>query len=472
MRIKNTPAIQNVKEVEAREWISQKSESLRSIYWRRFKKHTLGKIGAVILLFLYFCAFFADFLSPYTMTWTDKKKSYHPPTGIYWSYKDNGEKIFRPFSYEMMLTSAAFKTYSIIPPYSLRAISREPIPGVKELRSIATDKTAYARKQKILSDVAGHYNLSRSHEAIQRLSKAIDEMESNKMDEVRIVFRVGTRKIVDDEEPLELILAKGNKNFLSFFYKGVSYRFLGLFTTRVHLFGSPTGGYYPLGADQLGRDVLSRLLHGSRVSLSVGILGALISFTLGLIIGGLAGYFGGIVDNILMRLSEIVIAFPAIYLLFTLRATFPTSLTSIQVYLLIVMILSAIGWAGLARIIRGLVLSIKNEDYVLSARTMGLSNWKLVRKHILPNTLSFVIIQVTISIPSYILGESSLSLLGLGINEPQASWGLMLADARNTRVMMQYPWILIPGFAIFVAIMAWNFFGDGIRDAVDPRSKH
>ena len=136
------------------------------------------------------------------------------------------------------------------------------------------------------------------------------------------------------------------------------------------------------------------------------------------------------------------------------------------------MILSLVGWAGLARVIRGMVLSLKNEDYVLSAKTMGLSNLKIITKHILPNTMSFVIVQLTLTIPGYILGESALSLLGLGITEPQASWGNMLSVARNYRVVQDFPWILIPGFTIFLSIMAWNFFGDGIRDAVDPKSKH
>jgi peptide/nickel transport system permease protein len=135
-------------------------------------------------------------------------------------------------------------------------------------------------------------------------------------------------------------------------------------------------------------------------------------------------------------------------------------------------ILSGIGWAGLARIIRGLVLSIKSEDYVLSAKTMGLSHWKIIRKHVLPNTFSFTIIQITLTIPGFILGESALSLLGLGITEPQSSWGLMLAVGRNFRVVSDFPWMLIPGVFIFLAILAWNFFGDGIRDSVDPRSKH
>ncbi|TVQ24389.1 MAG: ABC transporter permease [Spirochaetaceae bacterium] len=274
------------------------------------------------------------------------------------------------------------------------------------------------------------------------------------------------------EVPQEVIIAKGNKNFFGLFARGTPYRFLGLFTAYRHFLTSPTGGFFLLGTDALGRDIVSRLIHGSRVSLSVGILGASITFFLGLLIGGIAGYAGGAVDNVLMRLSEVVISIPALYLLFALRSAFPPGLDSIQVYLLIVIILAGVGWAGLARIIRGLVLSIKQEDFVMSARTVGLSSLKIIRKHILPNTLSFVIVQVTLTIPGYILGESALSVLGLGITEPQSSWGLMLSVARNYRVVNQFPWVLIPGFFIFLAILAWNFFGDGIRDAVDPKSKH
>ena len=332
--------------------------------------------------------------------------------------------------------------------------------------------TPEERKEELISFAVNHYRLARDSEAIARLSAEIDRVERDPDPDARALFRVGTTGTGRDERPLELRIAKGNKNFISFFAKGTPYRFLGLFRGYRHLLTSPTGGFFLLGTDAIGRDIVSRLMHGSRISLTVGLLGAAISFFFGLLIGGVAGYAGGVVDNILMRLAEVVIAVPAIYLLFALRAAFPPNLTSTQVYLLIVIILSGIGWAGLARIIRGLVLSIKEEDFVMSARTMGLNSMKIIRKHVLPNTLSFVIVQVTLTIPGFILGESALSVLGLGITEPQSSWGLMLSVARNYRVVNQFPWILIPGFLIFLAILAWNFFGDGIRDAVDPKSKH
>jgi peptide/nickel transport system permease protein len=463
----------DLSELEAREGIAEKSETLLDLYWRRFKKHTLGKVGAIILILLYSTALLADFVSPYDMAYTDKSKSYHPPSKVYFLYGNNeGKTSFRPYTYEKRITNVAFKEYGVVPLYTLRVLSLETRPGKMELRAMSLSKDPVERKADILSQVASYYSIDVDHPALRDFAEQIDSIQDDPRKDVQITLPLLEQRVGDEMEERKVILAKGNKNFIKMFNRGIPYKFLGLFTATTHLFGSPTGGYFPWGTDTLGRDIVSRLIHGSRISLSVGVIGALITFFFGLIIGGLAGYFGGVIDNLLMRFAEVIISFPSLYLLFTLRAAFPSSLNSIQVYLLIVIILSAIGWASLARIIRGLVLSIKNEDFVLSARTMGLSHFKVIRRHILPNTLSYVIVQATITIPSYILGESTLSLLGLGINEPQSSWGLMLRVARNYRVVQDFPWILIPGAAIFLAIMAWNFFGDGIRDAVDPKSKH
>ncbi len=460
-------------EIESREGIKGKSESLWNIYVRRFKKHTLGKIGLMILIILYGCALFADVLSPYTMKWRDKNKSFHPPAEIEWFYTDaEGDRSFRPFVYEKVITNIAFKTYKIVPSYTIRAISEEVLVGKRELRSISYDSDPEERIAETIDNVRKHYRIDADSAVLQRLEETLWNLTASEERDVLIEFSMGEFLVDGEMREMTLYLAKGNKNFLGFFRKGVPYSFLGLFTTNRHFFGSKTGGVYFWGADQQGRDILSRMLHGARISLTVGIVGAILIFIFGLAIGGIAGFFGGKVDVLLMRFGEVVMAFPSIYLLFALRASFPSSLTSSQVYMLIIVILSFIGWASLARIIRGLVLSLKNEDFVLSARTMGLSNWKIIRRHILPNTLSFVIIQATLTVPGYILGESALSLLGLGIMEPQSSWGLMLAAAKNYGTVQNAPWLLIPGFAIFLAIMAWNFFGDGIRDAVDPRSKH
>ncbi len=471
--MQNRADLRHEQELESREGISSKSESLWNVYTRRFKKHTLGKIGLIILIILYGCALLADVISPYSMTWRDKKKSFHPPSEIEWLYTDpDGNRSLRPFVYEKIITNIAFKTYGIVPDNTIRAISQEVLVGKRELRSITTDTDPDIRLETTLKNVKRHYKLSDDSEVLVRLEDALKQLEADPVKDLLIEFSMGEFLVDSEMRELTLYLVKGNKIFLSFFSKGIPYEFLSIFRTNIHFIGSKTGGVYFWGADQHGRDMFSRMLHGARISLTVGIVGAFLIFIMGLTIGGIAGFFGGKVDVILMRLGEIIMAFPSIYLLFALRASFPSGLTSSQVYMLIVVILSFIGWAALARIIRGLVLSLKNEDFVLSARTMGLSNWKIIRRHILPNTLSFVIIQATLTVPGYILGESALSLLGLGIMEPQSSWGLLLAAAKNYGIVQNAPWLLIPGFAIFLAIMAWNFFGDGIRDAVDPRSKH
>ncbi len=456
----------------AREGMAQRSESMWAIYLRRFRKHTLGKVGLGMLLVLYLVALFADVLSPFDMTWTDKLKPYHPRTRVYWVYNGPDGRAFRPYTFEQRQVNIAFREYGVIPERSMRLVTIPPTEEQLQQRVVTSARSAAERRDELMEFAFNSFRFAPDSEYALLLQNEIAAVERDPDPDARRIVQVGSTFTDGSEAPLRVIVAKGNKNFLSLFAQGTPYRFLGLFTAHRHFLTSPTGGFFPLGTDDRGRDITSRLMHGSRISLTVGLIGAAITFVIGLAIGGIAGYLGGTVDVVLMRLGELIISIPGIYLLFALRAAFPAGLTSVQVYLLIIIILSGIGWAGLARIIRGLVLSIKNDDYVMSARTMGLNNFKIIRRHILPNTLSFVIVQLTLSIPGYILGESALSLLGLGITDPQSSWGLMLSDARNTRVVQDFPWILIPGFMIFFAILAWNFLGDGIRDAVDPKSKH
>lgn len=451
----------------------KQGDSIWRIYARRFRKHTLGKIGLGILAVLYLIAIFAEFFSPFDMTWGDRQKPYHPPTNVKLFYTNpDGSRTLRPWVYEQRVVDLAQRSYGVIPERSLRVVSIGRRTIDVEFRALTDGRSASERADAILAAVSRQYRLAEGDVALTELSNAIDRIERDPDPDARYRVQIGSRMEDGDEVPVEVWLVKGNKNFVRFFGEGIPFRFLGLFTAKRHLFTSPTGGYFPLGTDTVGRDIMSRLWYGSRISLTVGLLGAAITFTIGLLIGGIAGYAGGAVDNILMRMTEVLISTPSIYLLFALRAAFPPDLTSVQVYILIILVVSFIGWAGLARIIRGLVLRIKSEDYVMAARTTGLSHLKVIRKHVLPNTFSFVIVQVTLSIPGYILGESALSLLGLGITEPQSSWGLMLAVGRNYRVVNDFPWVLIPGIFIFLAILAWNFFGDGIRDSVDPRSKH
>ena len=217
-----------------------------------------------------------------------------------------------------------------------------------------------------------------------------------------------------------------------------------------------------LGSDKLGRDVFSRLLYGARYSLGVAIIGTVVTFFVGAVVGGISGYFGGKVDASVMRLVEVLMSIPTFYLLLSLRAIFPLDMTSGQIFLMIVFILSLIGWAGLARVIRGMVLSIREKEFVIAARTYGAGTFRILRKHILPNTYHYLIVSATLSMPAYILGEAALSLLGLGIQEPEPSWGNMLSEVRNVNILSSFPWMLSPGIAIFITVLAFNVLGDSL----------
>ncbi len=267
-------------------------------------------------------------------------------------------------------------------------------------------------------------------------------------------------------------LDRSSKYFIKPFAKGETYKFLGIISTDRHLFGVREGGnLYLLGTDINGRDVFSRILLGGRISLTIGFLALLIVFPIGLLYGGISGYVGGAVDNIMMRFAEAIMAIPSFYLLIILAAILPAGMTSIQRFCLIVVILALVGWAGFARVIRGMVLSIKKEEFVLAEKTMGASNLRIILKHLLPQTTSYVIIAMTLSVPSYILAESGLSFLGLGIQQPDASWGNMLKEAQEFTNILYRPWLLAPGGLIFIAVLAFNLLGEAIRDYLDPKSE-
>ncbi|MDR7419112.1 MAG: ABC transporter permease [Armatimonadota bacterium] len=258
--------------------------------------------------------------------------------------------------------------------------------------------------------------------------------------------------------------------YVRFFTRGEPYRLFGLIPSTVHLFGvDEPGRIFLMGTDQSGRDQFSRILYGSRISMSIGILAAGITIPIGMLYGGIAGYYGGRIDNVMMRIAEMMIAFPGFYLLLTLSAVLPTNVACTTRFYLITFILAFLGWAGFSRLIRGMVLSLKEREYVLAARAAGLDDLRVIMRHVLPNTASLVIVVATLGIPGAILGESSLSFFGFGVREPCSSWGNLLVAASNLPTLILSPWLLFPGVFIIAAVVAFNLFGDGLRDALDPR---
>jgi peptide/nickel transport system permease protein len=255
-----------------------------------------------------------------------------------------------------------------------------------------------------------------------------------------------------------------------FFLRGQPYEFWGLWQTDVHLFGVKDPEYVVslLGMDKIGRDLLSRLIYGSRISLSIGLVGIFLTLIIGAVLGGMSGYYGGIIDNIVQRVIEMLRSIPQLPLWMALSAALPPSLSPVKVYFGITVILSVIGWTGLARVVRGKILSLREEDFVMAARLAGTGEMRIIVRHLLPSFLSHLIVSVTMSIPGMILAETSLSFLGIGLRPPVTSWGVLLQNAQQVDALAHHPWFLAPVFFIIAAVLAFNFVGDGLRDAMDP----
>lgn len=275
---------------------------------------------------------------------------------------------------------------------------------------------------------------------------------------------------------VEIIEDTSEKYYIELFVEGVEYKFLGLIPSNIHLYGlvdesgavSTEARINIFGSDSAGRCIFSRILFGSQVSLTIPFVSAAISFVLGILIGGISGYFGGFIDNAIQRVIEVLSAIPNIPLWLALSAAIPPDIPVSTMYLYITIILSFIGWTGLARVVRGKFISLRNEDFVLAAKLAGVSDFKIMIKHMVPGFLSYLIVNLTLGIPGSILGETSMSYLGLGMKSPATSWGVLLKETEDLVSVAQCPWKMIPLIFVIITVLAFNFLGDGMRDAADP----
>ena len=265
---------------------------------------------------------------------------------------------------------------------------------------------------------------------------------------------------IDDEETIYPI---------RFFIRAEQYKLLGLFKTRVRFMGvEEPGTFFLFGTDNLARDVYSRTLIAARISLTVGLVGVAMSFVLGCLLGGISGFFGGTPDMVIQRIVEFLISLPSIPLWMALAAAVPPEWPAVRTYFMITIILSIVGWTGLARVVRGKLLQLRAEDYVIAAKIAGMRETGIIAKHLLPGFMSYLIVHLTLAIPGMILGETALSFIGVGLQPPALSWGVLLQQAQNVRTVALSPWLLTPGIMVVITVLCFNFVGDGLRDAADP----
>lgn len=287
-------------------------------------------------------------------------------------------------------------------------------------------------------------------------------------------FVYGIKRTRDPETAQRIYLEDQSRRYpIRLFVRGDQYRFLGLFKTDIHLFGTgeppdSPGQIFLFGTDKFGRDIFSRTLIGGRISLSIGPLAIAVSLIFGVILGGISGYYGGGIDIFIQRAIEVIQSFPGLPIWLALAAALPKQWSPTMVFFGLVIIFSLFGWTGLARVLRGMFLSLREEEFALAAKAMGASDLRVILRHLLPNTMSYLIVSATLTIPAMIIAETTISFLGLGIRDPMTSWGLLLNQANSIPNLRFYPWLLIPGVFIVVAVLAFNFLGDALRDAIDP----
>ncbi|NLS77925.1 MAG: ABC transporter permease [Chloroflexi bacterium] len=287
-------------------------------------------------------------------------------------------------------------------------------------------------------------------------------------------FIYGVKQQIDPVSYRRTYVADTSKVYnVRLFARGDPYKLWGLIPSTIHLLGTEgnAGPMYLIGTDRMGRDMLSRLIYGARISLSIGLVGVFLSLIVGILIGGFSGYYGGIFDIIAQRIIEFLRSVPTLPLWMALSAAVPPFWPPLQVYFGITLVLSLIGWTGMARVVRGKFMALREEDFVMAAKLAGSSEFRIVTRHMVPSFLSHIIASVTLSIPGMILGETSLSFLGVGLRPPVISWGVMLQEGQNLATVALSPWLLVPGLAVIATVLCFNFLGDGLRDAADPYSR-
>ncbi len=416
--------------------------------WIRLRKNRVALIGGGILVFMYFLACFAGFLSPYDFNEVNTDTTRYGPMLFGGSHvTEVGRHTVEIENEERDYVEVDVAQYETKWRWFDGGLTFRNADGNFTLRP-----HVHALREVVSYDSYGETTFLLATDPEVRLPLRFfvsrgEDQDSHEVFSLCGFFRIFARtKLFGIERPEEWNTDGGGKE------------------------GRRHAAVYLLGSDHSGRDLLTRILFGGQVSLSVGLLGILISMTIGLVFGGVSGYYGGVVDFFMMRFTELLMAIPGLYLILTLRYVISDELDSRETYIMIVVILALAGWAGTARVIRGMVLSLKENEYALAARALGATGPRVILRHILPNTASFVIVTATLYVPYYILGEVALSFLGLGITEPATSWGLLLRDAQSSQVLKYNPWLVTPGLFIFVAVLAYNFLGDGLRDAADPRA--
>jgi peptide/nickel transport system permease protein len=525
---------------------------------------------------LYLCAILAGFLSPYSPV-EDEFRSYffHPPTRLHF-LDENGAFHWRPYVIGTYMVNPQELFYASGTP--LEILYRDPDANTNPylletleqqtpILTVSTDRGKVLARVTTCGETDRDSGVFRCVAPVDALAAAASKgLSVQTLRGEKAVFEVTRRPpepvgpgstdvlFLQDSggRPTRQYYPKLEKYPVQFLVEGRPYDVLWVFQSKVHLFGARAPGHvFLLGTDQSGRDIFSRILYGAQISLTIGLVGVLLTTVFGMLYGGISGYYGGRLDDAMMRFVEVLMSIPALYLILTLRTMIPdhlqdfydrvarvgretfawqdsaisavlvplcalfiaysvyrnnrspsrllfcaatlvlvvfgrqagktglqlcaavlpgsTHLTSQWTYLLIIVILSTVAWAGMSRVIRGMVLSLKEQEYVLAARALGASDLRVITRHILPNTLGYVIVRATLIVPFYILGEVALSFLGVGVQEPVPSWGNMLSAAQSLRVLQQFRWILSPGFFLFVTVLAYNFLGDGLRDALDPK---